>query len=74
MKEAKKVGMIENTSEWEKRWKNDRGEEEQRMKDRFLLVDVIMMGLINMKILFRVTQASNSRREQDNITMGQLQQ
>ena len=28
MKEAKKVGMIENTSEWEKRWKNDRGEEE----------------------------------------------
>jgi hypothetical protein len=28
MKEAKKVGMIENTSEWEKRWKNGGGEEE----------------------------------------------
>ena len=28
MKEAKKVGMIENTSEWEKRWKDGGGEEE----------------------------------------------
>ena len=45
----------------------------KRMNDRFYFVDVIMMGLINMKINFRV-YTSNSRREQDSITMGQLQQ
>ncbi len=48
-------------------------EKRSRRMIKILLVDVIMMGLINMKINFRV-YTSNSRREQDSITMGQLQQ